>query len=147
MEILKKYKYLVLIALILLVAGFGFYFYSNTKTSQSNLPVNVEEKNINFKLVINTGENKYEFSGIAKEDETVFDALKKISSVNNFSLIYKESDLGAFIEEIYGVKNDTAANKYWMFKINGQLANEGASTYKIKDNDNIEWYYGEVNGY
>ena len=70
MEILKKYKYLVLIALILLVAGFGFYFYHNAKTSQSNLPVNFEEKNISFKLIVDTGDNKYEFSGIAKEDKT-----------------------------------------------------------------------------
>ena len=38
-------------------------------------------------------------------------------------------------------------NKYWMFKVNGQLANEGASSLKVNNNDVIEWYYGEVSGY
>ena len=29
----------------------------------------------------------------------------------------------------------------WMYCVNGEYPNVGCSDYKIKDGDNIEWYY------
>jgi len=147
MEIVRKYKYLIAALLILLVGGAGYYLSYNVKISQKDLLPDIAEKDINFKLLIDTGSGKYDFSVTIKEGVTVFDVLKKISSENNFSFVYQEGSLGAFVEEIYGVKNEATANKYWMFKVNGRLANEGASSLKVNNNDIIEWYYGEVSGY
>ena len=148
MGILKKYRYLLLGFLLLLVLGFGAYYFSYRNIGKSNSQsAVVEEKNISYKLSINTGVKKLDFEGTVKDGATVFDILKKVSADNNFSFVYKESDLGAFIEEIYGIKNDVGANKYWMYKVNGQLANVGASGYKINNGDVIEWYYGQVEGF
>ena len=149
MEILKKNKYFIVASLILLISIVGYCYSQTKKAEQINVSpdANVEEKKVNYKLLIDTGSEKYEFSGTEKEGTTVFDALKKASSDNNFSFVYQESSLGAFVEEIHRVKNDMGTNKYWMFKVNGQLANEGASSLKVNNNDVIEWYYGEVSGY
>ncbi|MCX6796034.1 MAG: DUF4430 domain-containing protein, partial [Candidatus Falkowbacteria bacterium] len=45
------------------------------------------------------------------------------------------------------VKNDAANNKYWMYKVNGVLANVGASNYQLNEGDVVEWDYEEVTSF
>jgi hypothetical protein len=99
------------------------------------------------KLIINTGEAKHEFSASLEKDATVFSLLKKLNTENNFSLKYQESSMGVFIEEIYNVKNDAAQNKYWLYKVNGESANVGASSYQLKEGDVVEWNFEEAKGF
>jgi len=171
MGIIKKYQLVFLIALILVVAAGGSFIVK--KINEVKLPV-TQEKNQTpavpidltaevtapvdntsptaevlpeeekVKLIINTGEVKYEFTVPFEKDSTVFSLLKKLSVENNFTLDYRESGLGVFIEEVYGIKNNGTENKYWLYKVNGQLANVGASSYRIKEGDEITWNYEEA---
>lgn len=105
---------------------------------------NFPESEIDVALKINTGEDSYKYSKKAEEGISVFDLMKKISEEEGFSFKYQESDLGAFVEEIKGVKNDTSSNMYWMFYINDKMAEVGASQYVLKDNDTVEWKYEDA---
>jgi hypothetical protein len=166
MNLLAKFKFTLLAGLIIILFSIAYYSLisagekNELKLNQNiegssvikivnNQPVEekVEEKNFSVKLVIDTGLNKYEFSKNAIAETTVFDLLKQISAENNFTFLYQESSMGVFVDEIYGVKNDAASNKYWLYKINGELANVGASAQKVKAGDKILWYYGVAEGF
>lgn len=67
----------------------------------------------------------------AKVDQTVMDVLKA-----NYEV--KETD--GFITAIDGLEQDEAAKKYWMFKVNGEVAPKAANQIKVKDGDKIEFY-------
>ena len=147
MVFVKQYKYFVFALLLFLIIAAGSYYVKYDIKRPINLVADIQEKNVNVKLVVDTGTNKYEFSESVNASSTVFDLLKQASTEKNFSFVYKDSSLGVFVEEIYGVKNDTASNKYWMYKVNEQLSNVGASNQKIIEGDLVDWYYGVVSGY
>ncbi|HGH9206143.1 TPA: DUF4430 domain-containing protein [Streptococcus pyogenes] len=67
---------------------------------------------------------------VVKED-TVLEILK-----DNYEV--KEKD--GFITAIDGIEQDTKANKYWLFKVNGKMADKGADQITVKDGDSIEFY-------
>lgn len=135
--------FLVILAFLLAGTLFCFIFY---KADQKE---GLREKNVapaglmKVKLIINSGaSNVYESS--INEGSTVFDLLKKIDSEKKLNLKYQESSMGVFVEEIQGVKNNAGKNEYWLYKVNGKVANMGASLYKLKDNDEVEWFFGPV---
>jgi len=149
---LMRNKYFLILALTLIMVGAIFLFFltkpESKDTSKNQEIISLDEKKeINVKVVIDTGSDKYEYVGTLNGGATVFDLLKKTSAVNNFSFDYKESGLGIFVEEIYGVKNNSMQNKFWLYKINGDLATIGASAQKIQDGDIVEWFFGDTSSY
>ena len=50
-----------------------------------------------------------------------------------------EEDNG-LITKIDGISQDTSTNTYWMYKVNGKLAEKGANDLKVSDGDEIEFY-------
>ena len=44
-----------------------------------------------------------------------------------------------FVTTIEGHQQDEAANKFWMFDVNGEMAPVGAAEFKVSDQDNILW--------
>ena len=46
---------------------------------------------------------------------------------------------GGFVTSINGISQDEAANKYWIYYINGEYAPVGASEYIVQDGDEILW--------
>ncbi|OQA39268.1 MAG: hypothetical protein BWY51_00360 [Parcubacteria group bacterium ADurb.Bin316] len=135
---------LVVIGVVFVVAKYQQQIFKK-RFAYNNFTAAQQEKKIEVKLIIDTSTNKYEYNDVEiTANSTVFDVLKKTSTDNNFSLVYKESDLGVFVEEIYGVKNNVSANKYWMYKVNGEIVNVGASSYEVNNGDEIGWYYGEA---
>jgi len=69
-----------------------------------------------------------------------------VDGKNAFELLQQQhkvvsttSDFGAFVTEIDGVKN--SADKFWMFYINGALAQSAPDKYITKQADQIEWKY------
>jgi len=99
---------------------------------------------LDYELIIDTGKKKYDFQGQATEGINAFEMLKEESQKENFSLSYQDSSMGAFIESIDGVKNDSQTSHYWMFYVNGKLSDVGASSYEVKDGDAIKWNYEYV---
>ncbi len=79
-----------------------------------------------------------------KEDETVFDVLKRICSQNNIQLEYSYS--GAFgsyyiegINQIY--EKDAGSLSGWNYYVNGEYPSVGCSSYKLKDGDSVQFVY------
>ncbi len=70
-----------------------------------------------------------------KEGDTVYEALKQ-----NFSI----EDQDGFITTIDGKAQDQAANKYWMYTINGKEASKGAKEIQLKAHDTIIFNLAKV---
>ncbi|WP_438466983.1 DUF4430 domain-containing protein [Streptococcus pluranimalium] len=77
------------------------------------------------------GEKAYKKEVIVDQDDSVLEALDEAFDV--------EDDNG-FVTEIEGHKQDSAKNLYWMYKVNGKMANKGAEENIVKDGDKIEFY-------
>ncbi|MXQ48635.1 DUF4430 domain-containing protein [Streptococcus pneumoniae] len=73
---------------------------------------------------------------IVDQDDSVLEALDEAFDV--------EDDNG-FVTEIDGHKQDPAKNLYWMYKVNGKMANKGAEENTVKDGDKIEFYQEVTN--
>ena len=78
------------------------------------------------------------------EGETVFDVLKRCLAENNISLEYREDLVykSVYVEGIGGIfEKDCGAYSGWMYKVNGTPPTYGASEYKLKNGDTVEFYY------
>lgn len=76
--------------------------------------------------------------------DTVFDILKKICGEKNIQLSSKYTPLykSYYVEGINQLYEfDCGKNSGWMYSVNGEFPNYGASSYKPKDGDQIEWKY------
>ena len=67
------------------------------------------------------------------KDQTLLDALKE-----NFKIEEKSG----FITSMDGKAQDQAANKYWMFDVNGKMADKGAADIHLKKGDTVAFYLG-----
>lgn len=96
-------------------------------------------------LKISTEEDKKDYFAMIEEGTSAIDFMKKINEdKNDFSFEYKDSSMGAFVDEINGIGNNAKTNMYWMFYVNDELAKTGASEYTIVNGDIIEWRYEDV---
>ncbi|MFZ7333837.1 DUF4430 domain-containing protein [Streptococcus pluranimalium] len=82
------------------------------------------------------GEKAEKKEVIVDQDDSVLDALDEAFDV--------EDDDG-FVTEIDGHKQNPAKNLYWMYKVNGKMANKGAEENIVKDGDKIEFYQEVAN--
>lgn len=74
------------------------------------------------------------------ENSSAYDAMTILASTT--ALTFKStyySGLGYFIKEINNKPNADGA--YWTLYINGKYSNVGASQYKLRQGDAIEWKY------
>lgn len=71
------------------------------------------------------------FTAVA--DKTVLEQLQQKADV-----VVKDSDFGPFVESINSV---SGGGKYWVFYVDGQMANVGAGEYKTKGGEKIEWKF------
>lgn len=82
------------------------------------------------------GEKAEEKQVVVDKDDSVMDALEEGYEV--------EEDKG-FVTEIDGHKQDPSKNLYWMYKVNGKMADKGAEEKVVKEGDKIEFYQEVVN--
>lgn len=52
---------------------------------------------------------------------------------------YEVIDNEGFITSIAGYEQDVEANAYWLYEINGEMAQIGAAEYVLEDGDEITW--------
>ncbi|PEX93254.1 DUF4430 domain-containing protein [Bacillus cereus] len=104
--------------------------------SNKNLSVNASKKKdvvskVTIEVTQNDGDSKVEKKTIEiKEKETLFEVMKK-----NFKI----EDNKGFITSINGIKQDTKANKYWFFNVNGTSGVKGADKTELKNGDDVKW--------
>lgn len=73
---------------------------------------------------------------------TVFDVLKHVTAEEKIDFKYKEyGDLGVMVDSIGDKTNNFAADQYWQFWVNNAYSTAGASLYRLKAGDVIEWKY------
>ena len=76
--------------------------------------------------------------------ESVFDILKTICGEKGIQISSKYTPLynSYYVEGINQLYElDCGKNSGWMYSVNGEFPNYGASSYKPKDGDKIEWKY------
>ena len=149
--ILNSLILISVISLFLVTDFFGVRDLGNLpKIDQSQFATIGEEQGIQPEIKVSFGidfgeGNVKNFSDIQlKENETVFDLLKKLNEEGKLEFSFKDyPGAGVFIESIDGVSNDPKTNLWWQYLVNGQYAQVGASNYQLKDGDSIEWKYVE----
>lgn len=146
----KNKERLVLLSLVILMVAYWVIQTTWKHSPQSVSPSSSvpqqsqgQSQQYEVMLVIDSGTERKEYEIKIASGSTVLDLLSKAKSEQGLSFSYSESDLGAFIEEINGVKNDPKVKKFWTYKINGKAAELGASNYTLNNADVIEWDYTE----
>ncbi|GFH42437.1 hypothetical protein Hs30E_09880 [Lactococcus hodotermopsidis] len=82
------------------------------------------------------------------ENDQKIDETKTITIAKNQSLLealkenFKIEETDGFITAIDDHAQDTAANKYWLFNINGKMADKGAADIQLKKGDEVAFYLG-----
>ena len=103
-----------------------------------NQEKNTPENQVSAALIV--GDKKYETS--VPENSSVYDLMEKLQKESDFRFSGKNyPELGFFVEEINGKKNNPQNSQYWIYYINGQEANLGVSAMKVKQGDIITWKY------
>ncbi|MBM7642549.1 DUF4430 domain-containing protein [Streptococcus loxodontisalivarius] len=115
-------------SLVLVACGNG----TATETSSSSSSSSSQVAKESFTLTIEvdgkqTAEETLEFT----EGQTLMEVLKANHEV-------EEKD--GFITSIDGQAQDIAAGKYWMFEINGQMADKGANDIEVQKGDKVRFY-------
>jgi hypothetical protein len=115
-------KSLAMAALFLLLAG----CVSQPKIGTNQIPV---------KLILNFSGYSQEFDVNVSENSTAFDALMKVVQIDYTNY----PGAGLFVNKIGNVSN--SKDSYWMFYVNGTLADVGLSAYLINESVVIEMRY------
>mgnify|MGYP003394596286 CR=1 FL=1 len=113
---------------------------SKKEASTSSAPSTVTDETFPAKFIV----QNQEYSLSVKPGATVYDAMSSLALSSQKPFLFESklySGMGYFIEEINGIKNDTAKSIYWIYYINGEPAKIGVSNYIIKPNDIITWKY------
>jgi len=140
---MKKYKILgviiILAAVVLIAAGCAKKTINNTSTETTaktddatstftTLPADdngtVASATTDSKLVSYKGE----------DGKNALELLKKAAKVE-----YEDSANGAFVSSINGIKNSD--KEYWIFYLDGKMAEVASDKYTTKSTDTIEWKY------
>lgn len=122
-------KLSLLIASLFLVGCTTIDPSSNTQTLEESNIKQAQTMEITIQLKINDASDQQKEISV-KEGTTALDALKQAYDV-------KESD--GFVTEIDGYANDEATQTYWMYEVNGEMAEVGAGDYLLTDQDTMTW--------
>ena len=90
-----------------------------------------QEEQFQATLVVDFGDKVDSQEISFEQGDTVMDILEEHFEV--------ESEAG-MVTAIDGVSQDAAANTYWMYDINGELAPKGAEEMTISEGDTITFY-------
>lgn len=144
---LKK-KFWLTLVLVVLLLGTSWWFRGRRIVEEKREEAEEEQVEIKetgrISLILDFGEGKistYSADINLAKPVTVLAVLERLSTENDFSLVTKESDFGVFVEEISGVKN--SQKQFWLFYVNGQMAQLSADKLELKNGDLVEWKYEE----
>ena len=70
-----------------------------------------------------------------KKDENLQSYLEK-----NHKAVFEKG----MMTELEGIKQDPAKKQYWMYYVNGKMAEVGIGDYKVNENDKIEFKFQEM---
>jgi hypothetical protein len=124
----------------IIVATLGAILFFNAKEIPGDVSTTVPIQNTlsPVSIVLRAGEAQY--VALVPENSSVYDTMKVLASTTSFTFdaTYYPS-LGYFIEQINGITN--ADGTYWTLYINNAYSTIGASQYRIRKGDTVEWKY------
>lgn len=119
--------------------AFALFFVLSQQEDRTTDRVLPQEEAL-LNIILSLPDAQYEV--LIPTGSTVYDLIDKASKQYGFSFSGKSfPGIGFFIEEIKGVKQDTRRGLYWIYSINGQVAQVGVSNYILKPQDVITWKY------
>ncbi|MGT2783801.1 DUF4430 domain-containing protein [Streptococcus merionis] len=77
-------------------------------------------------------------NGKTTEKEVTFEVGDSVMDVLEDNFAAEEED--GMVTVIDGVSQDASKNTYWMYKVNNEMAEVGAESYKLKAGDKVEFY-------
>jgi len=148
MKNLQK-NWIVAVAIVVLALIGGYFVSTNIGQQTASTPTTTSQEQVKKAQV----EVKVDYAGDSgksaeirsvevEEGKTAWDALQTAVGKENIEFKDYGGDLGIFIAGINGVK--PTGNKFWLVKVNGEGAKVGASTYKVKSGDEIEFVVSEA---
>lgn len=77
-----------------------------------------------------------------KDGNTVYDVLRGTCSAAGIPLSARSSSMGIYVEGINGLfEFDCGGTSGWMYSVNGNSPDHGCDQHKVRNGDNIVWYY------
>lgn len=105
----------------------------------------------------NKSEEKASDSQATKVSIVLMDEVNKKEILKEDAEIKKDENLQSYLEknhkavfekgmmtELEGIKQDPAKKQYWMYYVNGKMAEVGIGDYKVNENDKIEFKFQEM---
>ncbi|MDD5146774.1 MAG: DUF4430 domain-containing protein [Candidatus Pacebacteria bacterium] len=149
-------KSIIELVILAAVVAIGVYFYhgapepkparegseneATSTESMGRILVPSSEKNAILFISFNADDFAY-FEAEVKEWMTAFDLLKDGTSHLKLDLQTKDyGDMGVLVEKI-GQKKNSDDGKYWLYYVNGQLAQVAANKQPLKAGDKVEWKF------
>ncbi len=115
-------------SIFLLIASVVFY---NKIPTRNNNVAGAYVINLTvYEKISNDGFRELHF----KKGETALELLKQTANIET-----KGEKESAFITGINGRAANEKNGEFWAFYLNGKLATVGAGSYKLQNNDKIEW--------
>lgn len=116
-----------IVAMIIVLAIFGFIgFFAAQKNDTNSKPA--EQSVAAVQAIAYDGEN----------GKNALDLLKSKAEIQT-----QDSSIGVFVISINGISN--SEDHFWMFYVNGELAQVSADQYTTQNGDKIEWRYDQFN--
>jgi len=139
----KNYKGLVVAVLLVVACVFTVGCAKQdqtTNTVETNI-VAEEEKTVTAELVINDGSQEQNTKvTISGEEMTALEVLKKGAEELGLEVKTKKYDFGTSVEGI-GANIGGTDGYYWLFYVNGAMAQVGVDAQKVKADDKVEFKY------
>jgi len=122
------YKFFVLVLIVLtILVGYSFY-----KTRLLSTEKSITQQTLTVYLKI-PGQKDFIKQEIIS-GKTALDLTKEKANIKT-----KGEGTNAYVTEINSLEALNSKKEYWAFYINGKMAEVGAGSYKLKNNDKIEW--------
>jgi hypothetical protein len=123
-----------------LLAGFGGpAIESPSLASPSALLLEKQQELVT--LAIDFGDGRRQVMTAPAKGDNLFELTKNLAAAQNLPFFYQTyPGLGELVTQIGDLKNGFEG-KYWQFWINGAYSQVGASSYKPRAGDMIEWKF------
>jgi hypothetical protein len=97
-----------------------------------------------FSITIDYGDKADIYEGLfLGGNETAFSAIQNQTTIRDIGFAYEDyGDMGMLVTKI-GDK-ESGDGFYWQYWVNGQYSQVGASAYKIRNGDAIEWRFTDA---
>lgn len=125
-------KWLLLLASTLVLVGCG----QTTQTEEvTSTPVESSEQAVLAEVTVSVTVDGEEID----EGEQVLEVEEGAILLDVMKEQYELEEADGFISAINGYEQDEEAGKYWLFDLNGEMAEVGAAELELSDGDLVEW--------